>query len=90
MTTIITINGQISGNNRLLRAITTIDSKSESTGFNNYRVIFPTKAAAKKALWEGYLSLKENEPDFVRRDDYSAKHGSLSYDASSAKIQDNY
>lgn len=90
MTTIITINGQISGNNRLLRAITTIDSKSESTGFNNYRVIFPTKAAAKKALSEAFKYLRSEEPEFAKGGISYSKYGSLSYDASRAEIKDNY
>ena len=88
MTTSITITGQISGNFKLLNAISTYDSIKKDIGFNNYQLIFKTKAEAKKALWEGWKYLKRNEPEFVRKDDYSAKNGSLNYDASRAKIAD--
>lgn len=87
MTTTITINGQINGNFRLLRAISTFDSKTEEAGFNNYRIIFTTKAAAKKALWEAFKYLRSEAPCYGRLS-YS-KHGVLSYDASVAKIKDN-
>lgn len=87
MTTTITINGQINGNFRLLGAIQTSSSKKEDAGFNNFRLIFPTKAAAKKALWEAFKYLRSEAPCYGRLS-YS-KHGILSYDASTAKIEDN-
>ena len=87
MKTEILIHGQINGNNRLLRAISTYDSIKKDIGFNNYSLEFPTKKQAKKALWEGWKYLKQGEPEYVRKDDYS-KHGILRYDASVAKIKD--
>ena len=86
MQTTIFISGQPNGNRKLANAIATRDSETNNAGFGNYQIIFKTKSEAKKALWNGYLSLKENEPEFVRKDDYSAKYGTLSYDASSATI----
>ena len=87
MTTSIFITGQISGNFKLLNAIYTYESEKRGIGFNNYQLIFKTKKEAKKALWDGFNYLKRNEPDFVRHDDYSAKHGTISYDASRAEIK---
>lgn len=85
MTQTVTITGQISGNRRLLDAISTIDSKYESISFNGFQVTYPTKAAAKKALWYAYKYLVSQEPDFKSMIKYS-KYGSLSYDASRAEI----
>lgn len=86
MKAIININGQISGNFKLVNAISTHDSIKKDIGFNNFQLIFRTKREAKKALSEGFKYLKRNEPEYVRKDDYSAKNGTLYYDASSAKI----
>lgn len=89
METIIIIEGQPNGNSRLVRAISTYESVKKDIGFNHYALVFKTKKEAKKALWEGWKYLKRNEPEFVRKDDYS-KHGFLRYDASSARIIDNF
>jgi len=86
MKTTITINGQINGNNRLLRSISTFDSKTEDAGFNNYKLLFPTKKAAKKALWEAFKYLRNEEKGYGGIS-YS-KNGFLRYDASVAEIKD--
>lgn len=90
MKTSIYISGQISGNHRLVNAIATYDCERRSAGFNNYFIDFPTKKAAKKALWDGYKSLRQGEPEYARNGGIRySKQGSLSYDASRAEIQDN-
>jgi len=89
MKTTITIRGQINGNFRLLNAIKTYECIKKDIGFNNYALIFPTKKAAKKAMWEGFKYLKRNEPEYVRMENYS-RFGSINYDASRAEIKENY
>lgn len=84
MKAIIRIRGQVSGNSKLLAAITTIDSKSGSSSFNGYNVEFPSRKAAYLALWHGYLSLRL-EPGFKHGVSYS--RGYLYYDASSAILE---
>ncbi len=88
MKTTIVIKGQISGNFRLLSAIQTSGSESHQTNFNGFKIVFRTKKEAKKALWEGFKYLKNEEPDFARGGILYSKYGTLRYDASCATIED--
>ncbi len=81
MTTEIFITGQISGNYALLRKLSNYESCIDSQ-FNGKILRYKTKAAAKKALWEAYKSMRAEGYTPLR---YS-KYGSLSYDASRAVI----
>ena len=85
MQTTITITGQISGNLRLLSAIQTFDSEVKKTIFYGYQITFRTKKQAKKALWDAYKWMRNEEPVFKHGITYG-KSGYLSYDASKAKI----
>lgn len=87
MKTSIYISGQISGNFTLRNAIITAECE-EKKEFNNMRLIFPTKKAARKALWDAYKSLRSNYPEMVGGLTglrYS-KLGGLYWDASKAEI----
>jgi hypothetical protein len=86
MKTSITITGQINGNSRLVNAISTYESETNSIEFNNYQIIFPTKKSAKKALWEAFKYLRSEEPEFAKGGISYSKYGSLRYDASRAEI----
>lgn len=90
MKTTIEISGQISGNFRLRSALATAECIIYPSMFNGFRLTYPTKKQAKKALWDGYKKLRQNEPEMgtgIGGIRYS-KWGSLSYDASTASIQD--
>jgi hypothetical protein len=89
MKTIINISGQISGNQTLRNAILTHDAEEERSGFNGYKITFPTKKAAKKALWYGFKYLRstlDNPSSGIGGLRYS-KFGSLYYDASKAEME---
>ena len=88
MKTEIRVRGQINGNSVLCRAIQTHNCDVRSTNFYGYCLTFPTKKAAKKALWDGYKFLKSQEPDFAKGGIRYSKYGTLSYDASKAEIVD--
>jgi hypothetical protein len=88
MKTSIEISGQISGNSTLANAINTFDSEMKRTMFNGYKITFKTKKAAKKALWEAFKYLRNEEPEFARGGIFYSKHGSLRYDASYAKLSE--
>lgn len=89
MKTSIVISGQVSGNHTLRNAIVSDNSEEKKTMFYGYELVFPTKKAAKKALWKAYRYLCANEPEMrgsmagIR---YS-KSGALYYDASQAELQ---
>lgn len=89
MRTTIIVSGQISGNIRLLNAIVTYECTRRDIGFNNYAIDFPTKKAAKKALWDAFKSLRAAEPEFAKGGIWYSKSGSLSYDASRAEIKNH-
>lgn len=89
MKTNIIITGQISGNHTLVNAISTYESEKHNIGFNNYRLSFPTKAAAKKALWEAFKYLRADKQDAYALMLSYSKHGSMRYDASRAEIRSN-
>jgi|688.fasta_scaffold129893_6 hypothetical protein len=87
MKTTIEITGQISGNHRLLNALNTYQAEYRKLPFYGHVLTFPTRKAARKALWDGYQYLRAAEPEFAKGGmRYSAKT-SLSYDASRAVIQ---
>jgi hypothetical protein len=86
MKTKIIITGQINGNFILKSAIKTWDCEDSRLPFNGFKLVFNTKKEAKKAMWEVFKYLKQNEPDFVSMDDYSAKRGVILYDASRAEL----
>ena len=87
MKTEIRITGQIGGNSILLNSISTYESKYEKTRFYGYLIIFPTKAKAKKALWEAFKKLRADEPQSAIEGVISySKYGSMRYDASIAEI----
>lgn len=88
MLTKILIEGQISGNFTLARSLSSFSTITEKTSFNGFRIVFKTKKEARKALWEAFKYLRNNEPEFKRGISYS-KYGLLRYDASSAKILNN-
>ena len=89
MKTEIRVRGQINGNSILCRAIQTNNCDARSTNFFGYCLTFPTKKAAKKALWEAYKYLRSSEPEFAKGGGISySKYGYLSYDASKAEIVD--
>ena len=89
MKTSIEISGQISGNRTLLNAIPSDGNSTKSLPFYGYVVTFKTKKEAKKALWEAYKSLRQDKEDAEKSMLSYSKTGSLSYDASKAKIIDN-
>lgn len=90
MKTSIVISGQISGNHTLLNAIVTHECERKDLMFNNYRLTFATKKAARKALWDGFNYLKRtlDEPNVgsIAGLNYS-KFGQLTWDASRAVIE---
>lgn len=89
MQTTILVTGQPSGNITLSGAIQTYESEKIKGMFYGYKIIFPTKAKAKKAMWEAYKYLRRNEPEFAKTGISYSKHGYLKYDASQAIIQEN-
>lgn len=87
MKTSIIVNGQISGNSTLRNAIITAECEEKKKMFNSIELIFPTKKAAAKAMWEAYKSLRQDKQDAqASRLKYSK--GFISYDASTAKISE--
>lgn len=86
MITTIHITGQISGNHTLRSALTTLDTM-ESKRFNDIILTYPTKAAAKKALWAAFKHLNTDRQDAIASRLTYSKAGILRYDASVATIQ---
>lgn len=84
MQTTITISGQISGNSTLANSIDCYEVRRGM--FNSYILTFPTKAAAKKALWEAYKSLRKDKHDAQASMLSYAAGRCISYDASKAQI----
>jgi len=79
----IEITGQISGNFLLRNRVSTWESTIESCMFNTFRIHFPTKKSAIKALSDARKKF------ILDGDSYSYTRGySLSYDASRATILD--
>ncbi len=88
MTTTVKITGQLNGNRTLRNAIQYDELRD--AGFGNYRLIFKTKKAAKKALWEAFKYLRStiDEPNVGCIGDLRySKFGTLAWDASTATIQ---
>ena len=85
MKTSIEITGQINGNHRLLNALNDYSAELQKLPYYGYKLTFKTRKAARKAMWEGFRYLVQNEPEFKHGITYCAKH-SLSYDASKAVI----
>lgn len=85
MKTEIIISGQISGNYRLLNALNDYQAEYSKIPFYGHKLTFPTRKAARKALWDGYRYLLAQEPEFKHGIGYTAKTA-LHYDASIAKI----
>lgn len=86
MQTIIHITGQLSGNYILNSALSTTNSSFLRTNhYGGFKVTYPTKKEAYKALWIAYKSLLRKEPEFKHGIRYSPKCA-LSYDASRAVI----
>jgi len=86
MQTEIRVRGQISGNAKLCRAIQINNCEVRNINFNGYCLTFPTKKAAKKALWDAYNKLRSEEPEFAKGGISYGKYGILSYDASRAEL----
>lgn len=87
MTTIVNVTGQIMGNSKLAHRIANTRSQLRSTSFNGYQITFSTKKEAKKALWEAFVTLRKDEPDFARGGGIRYHKGrGISYDASIAEI----
>jgi hypothetical protein len=88
MKTSILISGQISGNFTLANKISVVGNdimELKNGMFNSKIIVFETKRAAEKALWEAYKSLRQDKEDAqASRLRYSK--GYISYDASTAKI----
>jgi hypothetical protein len=85
MKTSIYISGQIAGNNHLVNACNAITSiKVQERMFYAKEIFFNTKKDAKKALWQAFRLLKQDEPDYKGIRYY--KRGMLIYDASQAEI----
>ena len=86
MKTTISITGQVSGNHTLKSALSTVDSV-ETSHFQDYRIEYPTKKQAVKALSDAFQQLKAEELDYYKEGGISYMRGySLSYDASRAVI----
>lgn len=81
----IIITGQISGNFTLKRAIGGY-FEEKRTMFNGFELFFKTKKEAKKELWEAYKFLRSDKTDAQNSRLSYSKYGTLSYDASTAKI----
>lgn len=87
MTTSIFISGQINGNSTLRNKIITADCEEKKGMFNNITLVFPTKKAAEKAMWEAYKSLRSDKQD-AQASRLKYHKGFISYDASTAKISE--
>lgn len=91
MKTSIIISGQISGNFTLKNALDSRELLEEkSLMFNNFELVYATKKAAKKALWEAFKYLRStlDEPRVGSMSGLRySKFGSLYYDASKAELQ---
>lgn len=92
MKTSIFITGGISGNFRLKLSCTNFDLiEFSKLNFNGFRLDYPTKKLATKALSEAFQFLKSDEPDFFKQGGISYTRGFvLNYDASHAKILPTY
>lgn len=90
MKTSIVISGQIGGNHTLAAALNSFEAETERTIFNGFCITFPTKTAARKALWEGFNYLKKTL-DEPRVGSFGglryAKKSALYWDASQAVIE---
>lgn len=79
------IKGQISGNFTLLNNISSYHH--EEGMFNSFHCYFDSVKEAKKAIKDGYLSLKNDlDPDNYGVVSKSKDNTSLSYDASTANV----
>ena len=87
MKTSIFISGQINGNSTLRNAIVTADCEEKKGMFNSITLVFPTKKAANKAMWDAYKSLRNDKQD-AQASRLSYTKGYISYDASTAKISE--
>lgn len=90
MKTTIYISGQISGNFTLANKISAVgdDIVEQKNGmFNSKVIVFETKKAALKAMWEAYKALRIDKVD-AKASRLHYYKGYLSYDASSAKISE--
>jgi len=84
MITVIEIKGQIQGNSTLRNAIVKAGSQDQRTNNGGYRIEFNTKKEARRALWDAYRKIRQDEPGEV-----SYSPGTiLSYDASTARISE--
>ena len=84
MRTVIEIKGQIQGNSTLRNAIVKAGSQDQRTNNGGYRIEFNTKKEARRALWDAYRKIRQDEPGEV-----SYSPGTiLSYDASTARISE--
>jgi hypothetical protein len=83
----ITISGQIGGNNRLYRALD-ISKSIDITNmpYYGYRITYPSKTFAKRAIQQAFQYLRAQEPEFKGGIQYGYKKESLTYDASQAVI----
>lgn len=81
----IEIRGDVNGNSTLRNALIRAGSKEEKTA-NGYRIMFYTKAEARKAILEAHRKIREEMP----QEAYLAysRGFSLSYDSSTAQLND--
>lgn len=80
----------MNGNFTLRSAIANHECEIKKS-FNDFRLVFPTKKAARKALWEGFKELRSKYPEEVggiSGINY-AKRSLLTYDSSVARIVEN-
>lgn len=87
MKTSIFISGQINGNSTLRNAIITAECEEKKGMFNSITLVFPTKKAAEKAMWEAYKSLRQDKQD-AQASMLRYSRGYISYDASTAKVSE--
>lgn len=80
----------MNGNFTLRSAIANHECEIKKS-FNDFRLVFPTKKAARKALWEAFKYLRSQYPEEVggiSGINY-AKQSLLTYDSSIARIVEN-
>jgi hypothetical protein len=90
MKTSIYISGQINGNFTLANKISAVGNnivELKNGMFNSKIIVFETKKAAEKAMWEAYKSLRQDKED-ARASILRYSKGYISYDASTAKISE--
>jgi len=85
MKTYVEIRGEVNGNSTLRNALIRAGSKEERTA-TGYRIMFYSKVQALRALQEAHKKIREEMP----KDAYLAysRGYSLSYDASTAQVND--